>query len=262
ARLIHQLGPARVIQVAREFGISTPIPNEASIALGTANVSLLELTAAYAGIAAGKAPVRPHGLPDPERQDNWFARAGGSDLDPRALSGMRDMLSAVVTQGTGGRAALSVDAYGKTGTTQDGRDVLFVGYANGLVVGVWVGNDDNSPNPGLRSSIPAGIWRDFMVSALGVTPPRRAPAPQPEEDAVIVNGADLLESIGNAVDIDLPDVGIDLNKGVEGPGFSVRRNGNGDIVVETGPPDLRPRQGDPVPQEGRDRPRQPGGEGN
>src|SRR3546814_5825157 len=84
---------------------------------------------------------------------------------------------------------LSVDTFGKTGTTQDNRDAWFVGFADGLVTGVWVGNDDNSPNPGLHGGgVPAGIWRDFMGDALGVGRP--VPPPEPvlaEEDDPVGN---------------------------------------------------------------------------
>src|SRR3546814_16617230 len=84
-------------------------------------------------------------------------------------------------------AQLSVDTFGKTGTTQDNRDAWFVGFADGLVTGVWVGNDDNSPNPGLHGGgVPAGIWRDYMGDALGVGRP--VPPPKPalaaEDDTV------------------------------------------------------------------------------
>jgi penicillin-binding protein 1A len=90
------------------------------------------------------------------------------------------MLRAVVNQGTGRAAMLSIPNYGKTGTSQNNRDALFVGYAGGLVVGVWVGNDDNSPLDGISGGgLPARIWRNFMVQALGSDV--AAPGPQPVE---------------------------------------------------------------------------------
>jgi penicillin-binding protein 1A len=96
-----------------------------------------------------------------------------------AFDELQDMMAAVVREGTGRSAALALPAFGKTGTSQDSRDALFIGFAEDLVVGVWVGNDDNSP---LGSAVgggglPARIWRDFMSQALGAAPARPAAAP-------------------------------------------------------------------------------------
>jgi penicillin-binding protein 1A len=107
---------------------------------------------------------------------------------------LRDVLYAVVQRGTGRSAALSVPTFGKTGTTSDYRDALFVGFAGDLVVGVWIGNDDNRPLPGTTGGgTPARIWRSFMAEALGTTPARPAPtvplyrADQQNENAVEAN---------------------------------------------------------------------------
>ena len=112
----------------------------------------------------------------------------------RAFPMLRDVLYAVVQRGTGRSAALSVPTFGKTGTTSDYRDALFVGFAGDLVVGVWVGNDDNRPLPGTTGGgTPARIWRSFMAEALGTTPARPAPtvplyrADQQNENAVEAN---------------------------------------------------------------------------
>ena len=172
ARLIQKIGVSKVIQAARDLGITTPIPNEATIALGTSTVSLLELTSAYAAIANQAYPVGARGLEDVHDR-TWYENLteASHPLTGTIRDEMLDLLSASATTGTGRRAALSVDTYGKTGTTQDSRDALFIGFANGLVCGVWVGNDDNSPNAGLSGGgIPAGVWREFMTQALGVGP--------------------------------------------------------------------------------------------
>ena len=99
---------------------------------------------------------------------------------------LRDVLYAVAHRGTGRAAALSVPTFGKTGTTSDYRDALFVGFAGDLVVGVWVGNDDNSPLPGTTGGgVPAQIWRNFMTEALGIGTSRPvAPVPLTETDRV------------------------------------------------------------------------------
>ena len=91
------------------------------------------------------------------------------------------MLRAAINRGTGEAAELPIANYGKTGTTQNFRDALFVGYAGDLVVGVWVGNDDNSSLGGISGGgLPARIWKDFMRSALSLPPPRPRASPDPE----------------------------------------------------------------------------------
>ncbi len=213
ARLIQKLGVGRVTQAARDLGISTPLGNDASIALGTSTGSLLELTAAYAAVANGSYPVRPRGLDEEASADDWLARrlGGPSRFDERLLDDLRSMLGTVVQSGTGRSAALPVPAFGKTGTTQDGRDALFVGWAGDLVVGVWIGNDDNSPVSGAYGGgLPAHIWRDFMVRALGLTLP---PAPVEEDNATDDNAIGLDEVLNGAgVQVDQDGVQLDLNR--------------------------------------------------
>jgi penicillin-binding protein 1A len=223
-RLIHRVGPPAVIRAARELGISGPIPEEASIALGTSTVSLLELTSAYAAIARGEAPVRPIGLAEPE-QRSWFAvlRREQHPLGVRELADMRDLLQSAVRGGTGYEARLPIAAYGKTGTTQDSRDVWFVGYAKDLVVGVWVGNDDNTPNYGLTSHLPSRIWRDFMAEALGVALPEPAVEEEGGEDL-----SNMMEQLSNGIqglDVELiGDQGAELH-GPNGTSLRIGREG-------------------------------------
>ena len=231
ARLTQQVGVKAVIKAARDLGISTPIPNEATIGLGTSTVSLLELTAAYAAIARETYPVQPRGLAD-VREKGWYQSLTG---DSTAIPGkihdeMLDLLAASIRTGTGRSANLTVDAFGKTGTTSDNKDALFVGFARDLVVGVWVGNDDNSSNPGLSGGgIPARIWRDFMQSALGIAPVA-APAPAVEEvdpDALPSDDPD------NAV--------LPLGGEIEGLGFNLKMGEDGTISV--GPSRRDPQEG-------------------
>src|SRR3546814_8314110 len=105
------------------------------------------------------------------------------------------MLRAAVNSGTGRAAMLGVPNYGETGTSQDNRDALFVGYAGGLVVGVWIGNDDNRPLKGISGGgLPARVWRDFMTQALG-----QKSAPKRPERAV--------DPEGPVQPLDVPDIG-------------------------------------------------------
>ena len=170
-RLSQSVGRANAIRAARDLGITTPLPDRPSLALGTAGVSLLELTSAYAAVASGRYPIAARGLPDeqpPEGLAAFFRSAGALDRQ-RDWTPMLDLLFAAANNGTGRRAALAVPTFGKTGTTQENRDALFIGFAGNLVVGVWVGRDDNKSLGRISGgTVPAEIWRSFMSSALAI----------------------------------------------------------------------------------------------
>jgi len=188
-RLMQQVGRANVIRAARDLGITTPLPDKPSLALGTAGVSLLELTSAYAAAESGRYPVVARGLPAEQQAEGlkaFFRTAGVLDPD-RDRGPMFDLLYAAANNGTGRRAALPVPTFGKTGTTQENRDALFVGFAGNLVVGVWVGRDDNQSLGKISGgTVPAEIWHNFMSSALAVDHERGPALPtgfhRPEPD--------------------------------------------------------------------------------
>jgi penicillin-binding protein 1A len=198
----ERVGRDNVIRAARDLGVTGVLRPAPSLPLGVNGVSLLELTAAYAAVASGRYPIRPHGLPGEATPESQLRR------DP-AFARLRDVFYAVVHRGTGRAANLSVPTFGKTGTTSDYRDALFVGFAGDLVVGVWVGNDDNSPLPGTAGGgLPARIWRGFMSEALGArAAPTAAPVPLTRADRGDENA-----SAGNsaapepAVPVDTPPV--------------------------------------------------------
>jgi penicillin-binding protein 1A len=179
-RLSQEVGRANVIRAARDLGITTPLPDKPSLALGTAGVSLLELTSAYAAVASGRYPIVARGLPDEQPVEGLkaFFRSDGTLDRQRDWTPMLDLLFAAANNGTGKRAALAVPTFGKTGTTQENRDALFVGFAGNLVVGVWVGRDDNkSLGKVSGGTVPAEIWRNFMTSALVLDHQRGPPLP-------------------------------------------------------------------------------------
>lgn len=223
ARLTQKFGVRAVTQAARDLGISTPIGDDASIALGTSTVSLLELTAAYASVANGSYPVRPQGLSEDEAASDWLAKrlAGPTRYNGSQLDDLRSMLGTVVEEGTGRGAALPIESWGKTGTTQDNRDALFIGYAGGIVCGVWLGNDDNSPNPGLSGSgLPARVWRDFMTRALDLRIPPPEPTVEPDGNDVtlddVLNGVgDFIE--GTGIETQVVPPGVDPDEQGEAP---------------------------------------------
>jgi len=201
-RLSEKVGRRDVIRSARDLGVESPLEPHPSLALGTSGVTLLELTAAYAAAASGAFPVRPHGLPRaraPERgwRERLLRRGGRLDRDD-VWEPMLDLLWSVTREGTGRAAALPVPTFGKTGTTQDSRDALFVGFAGDLVVGVWVGNDDNSPLPGVTGGgVPARLWRDFMRPALATEPGIEGPRPPARrtEDGGLGRAIDRIEDL-------------------------------------------------------------------
>jgi penicillin-binding protein 1A len=179
-RLSERVGRGNVMRAARDLGIRSPLPDEPSLALGTGGVSLLELTSAYAAILSGAYPIEARGLRDapPRGTLAGFFTPRGSLDERRDRGAMLDLLSAAVSSGTGKRAALRVPAFGKTGTTQDSRDALFVGFAGNLVVGVWVGHDDNaSLGKVTGGTVPARLWRDFMSSGLAIDGSKGPPLP-------------------------------------------------------------------------------------
>ncbi|QPC99577.1 transglycosylase domain-containing protein [Qipengyuania soli] len=182
-RLLQEVGSDKVIATARDLGVTSPLDKgDPTMALGTSTMTLLELTSAYAAVAANAYPVEPHAFAKPER--NWFENLvdGPSSFSRSTHDEMEQLLRAAINSGTGKAAMLSGPNFGKTGTTQDNRDALFVGYAGDLVVGVWIGNDDNTPLQGGISGggLPARIWRDFMTQALGV---QSTPQSNPDENA-------------------------------------------------------------------------------
>ena len=170
-RLAQQVGIDQVIAAARDLGLRGSLRNTPSVALGTSEVSLLDLTAAYAAVRAGMAPVQPWGIASirTDKGDKDLL-IGGPDVVQHSLAPYQDqlisLLQGVVQHGTGRAAALQGFAAGKTGTTQDYRDAWFIGFNNSLVVGVWVGNDDHSPMNGVvGGTIPAMIWKRFVEQA-------------------------------------------------------------------------------------------------
>ncbi|ANL64871.1 penicillin binding protein 1A [Rhizobium phaseoli] len=166
--LAQEVGLDNVIAAARELGIDAPLADTPSLALGTSEVNLLNLTSAYASVQLGRAPVKPWGIIDFQAAGQPKTFRVGSQSKPNVdlspyQSDLLGLLQLVVERGTGRGADPGTFAAGKTGTSQDNRDAWFVGFTDTLVVGVWVGNDDDAPMKGVTGGgLPAHIWRDFM----------------------------------------------------------------------------------------------------
>ena len=173
AQLVMEAGPGTVAKTARRLGIESKLQTNASIALGTSEVTLLELTAAYAPFMNGGYKATPHVVRRVTTADGKVLYENTYDNPPRVLrpdiiAMMNGMLTRVVKEGTGRRARLGGhQAAGKTGTTQAFRDALFVGYTSRLTTGVWFGNDDGTPTRNVTGgSMPAVAWKQFMENAL------------------------------------------------------------------------------------------------
>jgi penicillin-binding protein 1A len=244
-RLFQAVGSERVIRTARRLGITAPMAEgDPSLALGTSAMTLMELTAAYAGIAANQFPVEPHAFARGEPGWWEWLTTRKSAMSSGVHEDLEEMLRAAINRGTGRNAVLPIANYGKTGTTQDYRDALFVGYAGDLVVGVWIGNDDNTPLDGVTGgSTPARIWRDFMRGALRI---EAAPAPVVEDTPDPegpVQPLDVLEGEEIPVGEDGTTLRIDQD-GVtlSQPGVPVelRVDGNGVVVQPSASPSAAP----------------------
>ena len=171
ARLAIDVTPQAVIDVATRMGISSPLTPVPSIALGTQEVNLLELTSAYAPFANGGFGVIPNVITSIQSKDGDIlyqaSDAGpGRVVAPNILAEMNDMLTTAVEVGTGRGANLGGWQFaGKTGTSQNARDALFVGYTAAMVTGVWLGNDNDTKTTLSGGNVPATIWSEFMTKA-------------------------------------------------------------------------------------------------
>ncbi|MCR5877807.1 hypothetical protein LRS04_04990 [Phenylobacterium sp. J367] len=184
-RLSEQVGRGAVIRAARDLGVRSEIPNNPTIALGTSQMSLIELTSAYAAVAAGASPVTPRGLLAEPTYGPFGGPPRPRPLNARERDALLVLLREVVTRGTGTGASLRAPVYGKTGTSQDYRDAWFIGFVGDLVVGVWVGNDDNSPMRRVTGgSVPAQIFRDFAGFAAARQDFRESARPEPSEETL------------------------------------------------------------------------------
>src|SRR5215213_2807002 len=177
-RLGLEVGPKNVAQTAQRLGISSPLQANASIALGTSEVTPIELVGAYAAFANGGARVSPYVIASVKTAagKTVYKRPEGSlgrVLDPGAVAAMNGMMRETLLTGTARKAEIpGWEAAGKTGTTQDFRDAWFVGYTGSLVAGVWLGNDDGSPTKRVSGgNLPVETWSRFMRPTLeGVRP--------------------------------------------------------------------------------------------
>ncbi len=186
AQVANEVGINRIVEMGHRLGIRSNLPELPAIALGAAEVNLLELTAAYSVFNNDGAYREPYFITSitNSRGDSLYEHdeiGAQRVLNATQAQAMSTMLQDVILTGTGRRAALpGRAAAGKTGTSQSFRDAWFVGYTADFTAGVWVGNDDDSPMQDVTGGgLPAEIWRSFMQSAHQNLPPRNLSAPAP-----------------------------------------------------------------------------------
>ncbi|GGA88597.1 penicillin-binding protein [Brucella endophytica] len=171
AQLVMEVGPKTVIETAHRLGIQSKLENNASLALGTSEVTLLELTDAFAPFANGgyKAPVHIiERVTDSSGKVLYENKQGTTQqvISPRNVGMMNAMLRRTVEDGTAKSGNFGWPAAGKTGTSQNFRDAWFIGYTANLTTGVWFGNDDGKPMKHVSGgSLPVKAWKEFMVAA-------------------------------------------------------------------------------------------------
>src|SRR5437762_12518178 len=172
-RLGLEVGPKNVVRTAHRLGISSKLDANATIALGTSEVSLTELVGAYAPFANGGQGASPHvvtKIRTVEGNKVLYTRQPdqlGQAIEPRHVAAMNTMMQETLISGTARKAEIpGWTAAGKTGTSQDFRDAWFIGYTANLVTGVWLGNDDNSPTKkATGGGLPVEVWTRFMRTA-------------------------------------------------------------------------------------------------
>jgi 1A family penicillin-binding protein len=188
-QLQESVGRDRVAAMAKRLGLSAEIPLNPSMALGTTEATLAEMVSAYGAVGYGHR-IEPYLVQEVRARDRaLYTRPESRNPTPSVpeavQQGMLDLMLATVRDGTGRAARIERPVAGKTGTTQDNRDAWFIGMTADAVIGVWVGNDDNSPMGNVSGgSLPASIWHDFMVEAdkvRTVAAPSAATAPAAAE---------------------------------------------------------------------------------
>jgi penicillin-binding protein 1A len=223
AQMVMEVGPKKVVNTAKRLGITSKLKSNASISLGTSEVSLLELTGAYAPFANGGEAVDPHVIRRVKDLDGNILYERSSIpptlvVRPRELGMMNHMLTNVINKGTGKKAILKGrQAAGKTGTTQNSRDGLFVGYTANLVTGIWFGNDNGKPTKKVTGgSLPAQTWKNYMANAhdaypVAALPGRYVPEPvvaaippKPLSNRQRSNNGNTQRSIGDIITSERP----------------------------------------------------------
>ncbi len=222
-RLADEVGRRKVISVAQRLGISSPLEPNRSLPLGTSEVTLYEMTRSFAAFANHGNRVEPYAIIDVKTADGtvlyqYREKPPIAVMNQTALEEMNQMMFEVVQTGTGQRADLSPRPAGaKTGTSQEWRDAWFVGYTADYIAGVWVGNDDDtSMAKVVGGSIPASVWKTYMLEAHKRTPIHPLPGVESYD------GSDSYDDAANSED----------NPWVEHDGYESRRDNDKGVIED------------------------------
>ena len=276
AKIGAQVGFSTIADMARRFGITTPISTYPSMVLGTSDVRLLDMTRAFASVSNKGVAVSPYGIRRVVTADGrMLYQHEGDDgrvlVAPWVAAEMTDLLQSAVLSGTGRAAQIGRPVAGKTGTTSSNKDGWFVGFSSGLTTGVWMGRDDARTVGGLQGgTAPARAFHDFMSVAVANRPVEQfetqVPVPDwqltPEEE---VYGDQAVDANGMQPMVD--ENGLPLGTPPPEPGYPqqqqmVRPDGTGEPTQQeldqAFPPQQQPRQApNAQPRQPQYPPRQP-----
>ncbi len=233
AQLGQQVGFSAVADMARRFGITTPINTMPAMVLGTNDVRVIDMTRAFAGVAARGTSVEPFGIAKVTTTDGRVlyqhpTAQGQTLVAPYVAAGMTDLLQTAVSIGTGKAAQIGRPVAGKTGTTSSYKDGWFLGFSSGITTGVWMGRDDARPVTGLQGgTAPARAFAQYMRVAVAGRPVEQfdtqAKLPdfqvEPDDEANMANPESYYyDDQGNLVSSKTPEPGPGQNPGEQPPG--------------------------------------------
>ncbi|MET0372533.1 MAG: PBP1A family penicillin-binding protein [Sphingobium sp.] len=247
AQLGVEVGFATIADMARRFGITTPINTHPSMVLGTSDVRLIDMTRAFASVARKGVAVTPYGITKVTTADGRMLYEHRDDTSrvlvaPWVAAGMTDLMQTAVSTGTGKAAQIGRPVAGKTGTTSSNKDGYFLGFSSGITTGVWMGRDDARSIPALQGGRnPARAFADFMTVAVAKRPVEQfdtavtLPEWQLEPDDEAYYGApDSGEESGSLVD----ENGLPIERA---PGRSGDEEEGSAASGEAGPHEVAPR---------------------
>jgi penicillin-binding protein 1A len=267
AKIGQQVGFGTIADMARRFGITTPISTYPAMVLGSSDVRLIEMTKAFASVASGGTAVTPYGIRRVVTADGRMlyqheAEEGRVLVAPWVAAEMTDLLQSAVLSGTGRAAQIGRPVAGKTGTTTSNKDGWFIGFSSGLTTGVWMGRDDAKAVAGLQGgTAPARAFHDFMVVAVAKRPVEQfqTQVPLPDwqltpEEQLSGDEFDLGNDAGSLVDengFPIGDQPPPSDPNYPNPTPAVRPDGSGDPTQQeldqAFPPQQQPVQRTTIP---------------
>ena len=273
AKIGSQLGFGTIADMARRFGISTPISTYPSMVLGTSDVRLIDMAKAFAAVENKGVAVTPYAIRKVVTADGrlLYQHEGGEErvlVAPWVAAEMTDLLQSAVLSGTGRAAQIGRPVAGKTGTTTSNKDGWFIGFSSGLTTGVWMGRDDARTVAGLQGgTAPARAFHDFMSVAVANRPVEgfetQVPMPDwqltPEEE---IYGDTELDpnALQPMVDENGNPIGLSIPQPLDAPPSMVRPDGTGapsqQELDQAFPPQV-PQPGQRFPQPVQPRPQPP-----